>query len=49
MRKKYLFIGMVIVLAFIVIYMGNIIYAIASNSEDIDKHTFNVMIQGLTE
>lgn len=46
MRKKYFFIGMFIVLIFIVTYLGNIIYAIACQSENIDKHTLNVMLQG---
>jgi hypothetical protein len=42
MRKKYSF----ILIAFVSIYLWNIIFAFACHSENIDKHTFNAMLQG---
>jgi hypothetical protein len=46
MRKKYVFTGVVILLILMVIYFWNIIFAIALNSENIDRHTLGVMLQG---
>jgi hypothetical protein len=46
MRKKHVFTGIVILLIFMVIYFWNIIFAIALNSENIERHTLGVMLQG---
>lgn len=46
MRKKYIFIGTVILLILIFIYLRNIIFAIALHSENLDGHTLVVMLQG---
>lgn len=46
MRKKYILIGIAILLILIVIYLRNIIFAIALHSENIDGHVLGVMIQG---
>lgn len=46
MKKKYLFVGILLLSLLVSVYFWNIIYAFICHSEDIDKHTFNVMIQG---
>lgn len=46
MRKKYIFIGTGILLILIFIYLWNIIFAIALHSENLDRHTLGVMLQG---
>jgi hypothetical protein len=46
MRKRYLFIGIFILLILIVIYFWNIVFAVACNSEKIDIRILNVMLQG---
>lgn len=45
MRKKYLFIVIFILVALMVKYFGNIIFAFACQSEYFDKHKLNVMLQ----
>lgn len=45
MRKKNLFIGIFILLALMITYFRNIIFAFACQSEYIDKNTLNVMLQ----
>jgi|GEM_PF-4526144 len=46
MRRKYKITGLVIIFSITVVYFGNIIFAITIHSENIDKHTLGIMLQG---
>lgn len=46
MNKKHIFIGIFTLFVLLIMYFGNIIFAFVSHSEYIDKHMFNVMLQG---
>jgi hypothetical protein len=46
LRKKYILMGIGILLILVFIYLRNIIFAIVLHSENIDRHTLGVMLQG---
>lgn len=46
MRKKYVFNGILVMTVITVIYFENIIYAFICHSENINRQTINVMLQG---
>lgn len=46
MKKKYIFIAVLLLILSLLFYFRNIIFAIIIHSENIDKHTLSVMLQG---
>lgn len=46
LRKKFIFMSICIILILIFTYLRNVIFAFALQSENIDRHTLGVMLQG---